>query len=98
MFYYDNTTKIYTNNNIGTIDYTTGRVLITLTISTFIPVNPVDLGIALVVKTQSNDIIPVRNMILRILEDDVITNAIVDSISDGNASGANYQFTSSRWF
>jgi hypothetical protein len=96
MFYYDNTTKIYTNNNIGTIDYTTGQVLITLTISTFIPINPVDLGIALIVKTQSNDIIPVRNMILRILEDDVITDAIVDPLSDGNASGANYTFTSSR--
>ncbi len=96
MFYYSNTTKVYTNNNIGTIDYTNGRVSIYLTISAFIPVNIADVGISIIVKTQSNDVIPVRNVILRILEDDVTTNAIVDSISDGNASGANYTFTPSR--
>lgn len=96
MYYLDNTTKIYTNNNIGTVDYATGRVLITLNISTFIPLNPIDLGIGMVIKTQSNDIIPVRNMILRILEEDITANAVVDTISDGNKSGANYVFTPSR--
>jgi len=96
LYYLDNTSKIYINNNIGTIDYVTGRILLNLNISTFLPVNVNDTGISFTVNTQSNDIIPIRNMILRINEEDITTNAIVDALSDGNQSGINYSFTTSR--
>ena len=96
MYYLDNITKIYTNNNVGSIDYIKGRILINLNISTFLPVNISDIGMEIIVVPQSNDVIPVRNTILRIRETDVVTNAMIDIIADGNKSGANYNFTSSR--
>lgn len=95
MYYLDNTTKIYINNNIGTVDYVKGIILLTLNISTFLETNN-NPGLEVIIVPQSNDVIPVRNTILRIMEENVTTNAVVDTISNGYQSGANYIFTPSR--
>ncbi|MDD4242732.1 MAG: hypothetical protein PHG08_00330 [Bacilli bacterium] len=91
LYYLRNTTKIYVNNNIGTVDYDNGTVTIDLNVSTFFPVNDNDLGIEIIIIPESNDVIPVRNTILRIREEDIVTNALVDP-----SSGVNYVFTSSH--
>jgi len=97
LFYYDGTTKIYVKNNIGTIDYNKGRVILDNIIITSIDlVNVDDLGLELVAVPISNDIIPMMNMIIKINDSDIMTNAVIDPISSGNGSAVNYQFTESR--
>jgi hypothetical protein len=97
MYYLDNTTKMYTENAAGTVNYLTGHIEILIRISSIIPVNASDSGIQITVKTESFDVIPVRNVILRIREGDITTDAVVDSIASGvSVSGANHTFTSSR--
>jgi hypothetical protein len=97
MYHLDNTTKIYINNQAGTVNYATGHISVLLNISSMLPVNITDTGIRLRVKTDSFDVIPVRNVILRIKESDIFTNVVVDNVASGySASGADHAFTSSR--
>lgn len=96
MYYFSDTTKLYVNN-VGTIDYAKGIINVTLNISSFLPVNVGDVGIQILVESESFDVVPVRNSILRIKESDIITNAIPDDIVGGyNVSGSQRVFTSSR--
>lgn len=97
LYYLDNTTKIYIDNRAGTVDYITGRISVRLNVSSIIPVNVGDTGIQLSVKTQSFDVIPVRNVILRLREEDIVTNCVIDNIASGASTAGNtHIFTSSR--
>lgn len=97
LYYLKSGVRTYVNNNVGTINYTTGKLVLNLNIASFIPSNNDATGIEVSIKTQSNDIIPVRNVILLIKEYDITTDAIVDPIASGETvSGAKYVFTSAR--
>jgi len=87
------TTRTYYNTNIGTIDYSTGKLIIdglNITSSTSSD------GITITVIPNSNDIVPVRNQLLEI---DTVTLKVTgetDTIeSGGSSAGTGYTTTSS---
>jgi hypothetical protein len=51
----------------------------------------------LIIKPQSNDVISIRNQLVRIPDELISVNVVVDKISSGDAAGnSNYIFTTSR--
>lgn len=94
IYYFDeNLNKQYLADTIGTINYAAGSIeIIGLNIT----------GIAsdtfsFIIKPESNDVVSVRNQLVRILDQDITVNVIVDKVSVGDSAGnANYIFTSSR--
>lgn len=51
----------------------------------------------LIIKPQSNDVVSIRNQLVRIPDDQIFVNLVVDTVAQGDAAGGgNYQFTSSR--
>ncbi len=98
LFYYNGTEKIFVKNNIGLIDYVNGTVkLNTISISSIDLVDDSDVGLEIIAVPMSNDVIPIGNMIIKISDSDITTNAIVDTISSGfNVSGTKYTFSESR--
>jgi hypothetical protein len=98
LFYYDsNLDKQYLSKNgqstIGFINYTTGSIELN-------NLNVIGLEgqiFELVIKPESNDVISVRNQLLKMPDDKITVNIIVDKIASGDAAGnANYVFTTSR--
>ena len=93
-YYIDsNNTKIFTNNNQGTVQYTNGEITLNdLTITRL-----ASSQLELIIKPQSNDVISVREHIVQIDTNNIEINAVVDTISNGNSyGGTNYTFTPSR--
>ena len=87
-------TKVYVNNSQGVIDYSTGAIIIDQlnVTSTVLDNNKVEIFVTL----NSNDIVSVRNVLLKIDEDDVTVNTIVDKVATGESSaGTEYQTTGS---
>jgi hypothetical protein len=87
-------TKVYVNNSQGVIDYSTGAIIIDqLNVTgTVLDNNKVEIFVTL----NSNDIVSVRNVLLKIDEDDVTVNTIVDKVATGESSaGTEYQTTGS---
>jgi hypothetical protein len=98
LFYYDtDLTKKYLSKNgqtsIGNVNYTTGSIqLNNLTI-----VGLEGQIFELVVKPESNDVISVRNQVLKMSDDKITVNVVIDKIASGDSAGnANYVFTTSR--
>ena len=85
--------KVIKNSSIGTIDYVNGIITVTgLRITNLLEGN-----FYFIIKTQSYDVVSVRNQIVDIPEDRITINAIQDkNTSTGLISGNNYTFTSSR--
>lgn len=85
--------KEYVSGEFGEINYTTGSIKIE-------NINIIGLEedhFNLVIKPESNDVISVRNQLLKIKEEDLKVNIIVDKVSAGAAAGnSSYIFTSSR--
>jgi len=77
-------TRVYVNSQQGTIEYSTGKLIIDqLNISdTTLDANTVEIYITL----NSSDIVSVRNVLLSISEDDITVNTIVDKVSTGESS------------
>ncbi len=93
LFRYDlNLNKEYLIN-VGTINYKTGSIELNN-----LNVIGLDGPVAeLIIKPQSNDVISIRNQLVRIPEETITINVIVDRISSGDAAGnSNYIFTTSR--
>lgn len=85
--------KIIKNPSIGTIDYNTGIVKINGLRITNLD-NP---NFYFMIKTQSYDVVSVRNRIVNIPSERISVNIIEDVISSGTyRAGTNYIFTSSR--
>lgn len=86
-------TKIYTSNNAGTVDYITGKIIISsINISA-----AVDNKITFTIEPSSYDVISVRNQLVTIAEDKMLIYPIVDKIDSGEfSSGSNYIFTPNR--
>ena len=85
-YYILGASKVYQSASVGTIDYTTG--VIVLTKMNFATVGEVDgadsTSIKLTVQPASNDIVPVRNQVLQI----DLTNLSVAGTADTIAAGA----------
>lgn len=98
MFYYDNSkNKIYVQKFVGTVDYAKGIVELILNISSIEKVNFLDSGFKLIATPSSNDVIPSSNLIIKINEQDIVVDAIIDKISSNISSSTNdYIFTSSH--
>ncbi len=98
VYYLSGTTRIYTDSTFGTINYTTGEII--LTSAHITSISNVDgatsTRVRITVRPNSNDIVPVRNQILSIdLTNSTITGS-VDTIESGSSqAGTSYTTTSS---
>ena len=97
-YYFAGTTRTYSDNEAGTINYTTGKVIInSINITTISNVDGATSDeIRLVVVPNSYDIVSVRNNLLEIDFTNSSVNGEIDSIvSGGSAAGSAYSTTSS---
>jgi len=96
MYYYvGGTTKNYVDNNIGTVDYTTGEVIITSMNVT--DTENADGTVDLITKPDSNDIVAVRNQLIEIDLNNISVIGANDTITSGGSSaGTNYTTISSH--
>lgn len=93
MFYKSGSDDIVVNKTMGTVNYTTGLINIRGLHITSLASDAFEV----IVKPQSNDVVSVRNQIVRIPLGLVTVNVLVDPISSGSSRGGNaYVFTSSR--
>jgi hypothetical protein len=98
VYYLNGTTRIYTSSTYGTIDYTTGEVI--LTSSHVTSISNVDgaasTRIRVFATPSSNDIIPVRNQVLEIDTANSTISGSIDEIESGSSqAGTSYTTTSS---
>ena len=97
-YYISGSTKVYRAAAEGTIDYTTGDIVLTkIDISSVGDVDGADsTTIRLTVTPSSNDIVPVRNQILEIDSTNLSVTGAADTIAAGAGdAGVNYSTTSS---
>jgi len=88
------TTKTITNAEAGTINYSTGEVV--LTSFNITSATNADGSIDVTVKPDSNDVIPVRQQVIEIDEVATVVVAEVDDFATGNATaGVGYSTSSS---
>lgn len=86
-------TKVYTNNNAGTIDYQSGKIVIN---SINILSSPENI-VTFTVEPASYDVVSVRDQLVTISEDRILIYAIPDKVASGEfTSGSNYIFTPNR--
>ena len=98
VYYLSGTTRIYTSSSYGTIDYTTGEII--LTSAHLTSISNVDgaasTRVRVFVKPDSNDIVPVRNQVLSIDTTNSTVTGSVDEIESGSSqAGTTYTTTSS---
>ena len=96
LYYLVGSVKTYTNNTQGTIDYSTGDVVLnSLNISSIENIRgAASTVIELTVSPNSNDIVPVRNQVLSI--DVANSNITVEADTfEGGSSGAGIGYTTS---
>ena len=98
VYYLSGTTRIYTSSDYGTVNYTTGQVV--LTSSHITSISNVDgaasTRVRLFATPDSNDIVPVRNQILEIDTINSTVSGSVDEIESGSSqAGTTYTTTSS---
>jgi len=98
VYYLSGTTRIYTSSTFGTINYTTGEII--LTSANITSISNVDgaasTRIRITVQPDSNDVVPVRNQVLSIDTANSSFTASVDEIESGSSqAGTGYTTTSS---
>ena len=98
VYYLSGTTRIYTSSTYGTIDYTTGEII--LTSSNITSISNIDgaasTRIRVTVLPDSNDIVPVRNQVLSIDTANSTISGGIDEIESGSSqAGTSYTTTSS---
>jgi len=98
-YYISGSTKVYlATGSIGTIDYTTGDVVLTkVNFATVGQVDGIDsTAIRITVQPASNDVVPVRNQILQIDTVNLSVTGSADTIASGSSdAGVNYVTTAS---
>ena len=96
-YYISGASKVYlASGSVGTIDYTTGYVVITkINIATVGQVDGADSTyIRITVQPASNDVVPVRNQILQIDTTNLSVTGVADTIAAGSSdAGVNYTTT-----
>jgi len=98
VYYLSGTTRIYTDSTYGTVNYTTGEVV--LTSAHLTSISNVDgatsTRVRVFVIPNSNDIVPVRNQVLSIDTSNSTITGEVDAIVSGSSqAGTSYTTTSS---
>jgi len=98
VYYLSGTTRIYTSSTYGTVNYTTGEII--LTSSHITSISNVDgaasTQIRVTVQPDSNDIVPVRNQVLSIDMSNSSFTGSIDEIESGSSqAGTGYTTTSS---
>jgi hypothetical protein len=88
------TTKTYVSNNVGTVNYETGEVVLeSLTIT---GTSNSDGTIDIITKPESNDVVSVRNQLVEIDLQNTIVEGVNDTITSGGSSaGTNYSTSTS---
>ena len=92
------TTRVYTSSTFGTVNYTTGQVV--LTSANITSISNVDGATSTIIRVfaipSSNDIVPVRNQVLQIDTANSTINGEVDAVESGSSqAGTTYTTTSS---
>ena len=98
VYYLSGTVRVYTNSTYGTINYTTGEII--LTSANITSISNVDgatsTQIRVTVTPSSNDVVPVRNQVLEIDTANSTITGSVDEIESGSSqAGTGYTTTSS---
>ena len=98
VYYLSGTTRIYTSSSFGTINYSTGEII--LTSANITSISNVDGAASTQIRVttipSSNDIIPVRNQVLEIdTANSTITGSIDEIESGSSQAGTSYTTTSS---
>ena len=98
VYYLSGTTRIYTSSTFGTVNYTSGEII--LTSANITSISNVDgaasTQIRVTVQPDSNDIVPVRNQVLSIDTTNSSFTGSVDEIESGSSqAGTGYTTTSS---
>ena len=83
-YYLVGATKTYVDKEVGTIDYTTGKIA--LTDINITAVSNASGTITLTVNPSSNDIVPVRNQILEIDTSNMTVTGEADTIAAGSSN------------
>ena len=87
LYYLSGTTRVYTNTSYGTVNYTTGEVV--LTSANITSISNVDGATSTQIRVttvpSSNDIVPVRNQVLEIdtTNSSVLSISILRELSQG---------------
>ena len=98
VYYLSGTTRVYTSTSFGTIDYSTGEIV--LTSANITSISNIDgaasTRVRVTVTPDSNDIVPVRNQTLEIDTGNSSFTGSVDEIESGSSqAGTGYTTTSS---
>jgi len=98
VYYLSGTTRVYTDTTYGTVNYTTGEVI--LTSSHITSISNVDGATSTQIRVfaipNSNDIVPVRNQVLSIdTSNSSITGEVDGIVSGSSQAGTTYTTTSS---
>jgi len=98
VYYLNGTVRVYTSSTFGTINYTTGEII--LTSAHLTSISNVDGAASTIVRVtvqpDSNDIVPVRNQVLSIDTTNSTITGSVDTIESGSSqAGTSYTTTSS---
>ena len=98
VYYLSGTTRIFTSTSFGTVDYTTGEII--LTSANITSISNVDgtasTRVRITVVPDSNDVVPVRNQVLSIDTANSSFTGDVDEIESGSSqAGTGYTTTSS---
>ena len=98
-YYLSGTTRVYTDSTYGTVNYTTGEVV--LTSAHLTSISNVDGATSTVVRVfaipSSNDIVPVRNQVLSIDTSNSTITGEVDAITSGSSQAGTSYTTSSSY-
>ena len=98
LYYLSGTTRVYTNTSYGTVNYTTGEVV--LTSANITSISNVDGAASTQIRVttvpSSNDIVPVRNQVLEIDTTNSSVSGEIDAVESGSSqAGTSYVTTSS---
>ena len=98
IYYLSGTTRVYTDTTFGTVNYTTGEVI--LTSAHITSISNVDGATSTQIRVfatpSSNDVVPVRNQVLSIDTSNSTITGEVDGIESGSSqAGTTYTTTSS---
>ena len=98
VYYLSGTTRIYTSTSFGTVNYSTGEIV--LTSANITSISNVDGAASTRVRIfaipNSNDVVPVRNQVLEIDTANSTISADVDEVESGSSqAGTTYTTTSS---
>ena len=98
VYYLSGTTRIYTSTSFGTVDYTTGEII--LTSANITSISNIDGAASTRVRVfaipNSNDVVPVRNQVLEIDTSNSTITGNIDTVESGSSqAGTSYTTTSS---